>query len=126
MTDINSNIGADKINQVQNLNFAGSGAENVQPQNYTDKEIKNLDNAHSALVGRSMVKKMQKQEQPKIDPILNSPLAERVKSDLVAFKGSERIVGLSDKIFEKALENGHSYEEAAKIQQEAVEYFKGN
>ena len=57
MTDINKHIGAEKINQIPNLNFEGGKKNIAAPKNYTEKEIKNLDNDPSALVGRSMVKK---------------------------------------------------------------------
>ena len=120
MTDINNKIGSESISHVSNMNFEGNRTEQVTAQDYSDRQIENLDNNHAALVGRSMVKKMKKTSEPKFDP----QLVANIKSDLATFKGNERIVALSDKIFEKALEKGYSYEDAAKIQQEAVEYFK--
>ena len=122
MTDINKNLGADQIAKLHNINFEGakSNAEIEAPKNYTDKEIKNLDNAHSALVGRSMVKKYQK------SPLagMNPELVASVKESLSSFKGNERIIAIGDKIFDAAIAKGMSYEQAAKLQAEALEHFK--
>ena len=121
MTDFNNSIGHEKINQVSGLNFEGTKATPAAPQNYEQKEIKNLDNAHSALVGRSMVKKMQKAAAPEFNP----ELVASVKESLTSFKGNEKAVGLSDKIFDAAIAKGYSYEQAAKMQAEAAAHFKG-
>lgn len=117
MTEFN-NIGSGEIKKVQNLNFEGSkNAPSVQ-HNYEQKEIKNLDNAHSALVGRSMIKK---------SPLagMNPELIAGVRESVASFKGNERIIALGDKIFDAAIAKGLSYEQAAKMQAEAIEHFKG-
>ena len=119
MTEFN-NIGSGEIKKVQNLNFEGSKHAPSVSSHHEHKEIKNLDNAHSALVGRSMVKKYQK------SPLagMNPELVASVKESLSSFKGNERIIAIGDKIFDAAIAKGLSYEQAAKLQAEALEHFK--
>jgi len=121
MTDINNSIGADKVKQVPNMNFEGQKSISATPQNYEQKEIKNLDNAHSALVGRSMVKKMQKTATPEFNP----EVVAGVKESLASLKGNERTVAFAGKVFDVAIAKGYSYEQAAKMEAAAVEDFKG-
>ncbi|MCQ2958265.1 MAG: hypothetical protein MJ180_05120 [Candidatus Gastranaerophilales bacterium] len=118
MTDFN-NINSEKINQVPNLNFdGGMQGGNLPINNASHKEVKNLDNAHSALVGRSMIHKMEKL--PQVSP----EVAQSIKDSLASFKGNEKAVTASDAIFNAAVAKGASYKEAAELQQAAVEYLK--
>ena len=59
MKNIDSNFGGD-VGKIKGVNFERSESVPINGQIYSapQKEISNLDNAHSALVGRSMVKKM--------------------------------------------------------------------
>lgn len=120
MTDLN-NIGSDKLGQIQNLNFEGAATNDTYSvNNAPHKEIKNLDNAHAALVGRSMIKKMEKIDLPKVSP----ETLESIKSSVASFKGNEKAITASDAVFNAAVANGVSYEDAAKLQQVATEHFK--
>jgi len=116
MTEFN-NIGSREIKKIQNLNFEGSKHAPSVEHKYEQKEIKNLDNAHSALVGRSMIKK---------SPLagMDPELIAGVKESLASFKANQKIVALSDKIFDAAISSGQSYDQAAKMQAEFIEYFK--
>ena len=117
MTDINNNMGADKIQHVQNLKFDGlKPASDVQPKNYADKEIKNLDNAHSALVGRSMVKKVKKSDIPNF----SGNLADNIKADLAELKANEKTVKQADALFNAAIQKGYSYDKAVVMAREFV------
>ena len=121
MTDINNNMGADKIQHVQNLKFDGlKTASDVQPKNYADKEIKNLDNAHSALIGRSMVKKMKKADVP----AFNGELTKNIKADLAELNANEKSVKQANALFETAIAKGYSYDKAAAMAREFVDMNK--
>lgn len=122
MTDINQNVGADKLSKVSNLNFEGSKATPSAPKNYTEKEIKNLDNAHSALVGRSMIKKMQKADATQ--PAFNGQTVENVKADLSFLSKNPALVSKATAVFEAALAKGYDYAKATAIMQEFVDSYK--
>ena len=120
MTEFN-NIGPDKIGQTPNLNFEGGAINDTfNANNIAHKEIKNLDQAHSALVGRSMIKRMEKTDLPKVSP----ETMQSIKSSIASFKGNEKAITASDAIFNAAIAKGASYEEAAKLQQAAAKHFK--
>ena len=112
------NIGSDKIGQVPNLNFEGGATNDTYSvNNAPHKEIKNLDQAHSALVGRSMI---QRTDLPNVSP----ETLQSIKSSIASFKGNEKTITASDAIFNAAIARGMSYEDAAKLQQAAAEHFK--
>ena len=113
MKDIGSNFGGD-IGKISETNFdrnsvAPSGG---QIQNVPHKEIKNLDNAHSALVGRSMVKKMEK------TPHFDGEIVAKVKKDLAElqtnYAKNKKAVAVED----IALAKGVPYDKALKMGEE--------
>ncbi|MDD3593435.1 MAG: hypothetical protein PHX18_02290 [Candidatus Gastranaerophilales bacterium] len=116
MTDIhNHNI--NKLNQT-GLNFEGIQPKEAKHANQeAAKEIKNLDKAHSALVGRSMVNKTNKLA-------FDGALAKSVKADLAELNANPQAVAASNAIFEAALKKGYSYEQAASMSRIAFEDFK--
>lgn len=120
MTDINKNVGADQIAKLHNLNFEGakSTADVDAPKNYTDKEIKNLDNDHSALVGRSMIKKMSK------GPNFDGRIVGNIKADLKEFNENPELVTKADAVFNAALAKGYSYDKATAMALEFVNFHK--
>ena len=120
MTDINKNLGADQIAKLHNINFEGakSNAEIEAPKNYTDKEIKNLDLDPSAVVGRSMIKKMSK------GPNFNGRIVGNVKADLKAFEEHPELVTKADAIFNAAIAKGYPYDKATAMALEFVEFHK--
>ena len=121
MTDINNNMGADKLGKLHNINFEGNKANNTAdaPKNYTEKEIKNLDNAHSALVGRSMIKKVAKSA-----PNFDGRIVGNVKADLAELENNPMLVTKADALFEAALAKGYSYDKAAAMAREFVDFHK--
>ena len=118
MTDINKHIGADKINQIPNLNFEGSKKVFAAQKNYTEKEIKNLDNDPSALVGRSMVKKMKK------TPNFNAQTIQNIKGDLAELNANPKLIAQANAVFEAALKKGYTYDKATAIAREFVDSYK--
>ncbi len=118
MTDISNNLGAEKIKQMHNLNSERSKVIAETPQNYTKKEINNLDNDHSVLLGRSMVKKMEK------GPNLSGETAQNIKQDLAELYANPELIKQADALFEAAIRRGYSYKEAAAIAREFVDFHK--
>ncbi len=124
MTDINNNMGADKLKQVQNVNFKGlENNVNVAGKNYADKEIKNLDNAHSALVGRSMIKKSTK-TQKTADVNFNGQVAKNIKADLAELNANPELVAKAVAIGDLAMKKGYSYEQASAMAREFMDSYK--
>ena len=122
MTDINNNMGADKLGKLHNINFEGkrNNAKKAVGKNYTEKEIKNLDNAHSALVGRSMIKKVAVNDVPNFD----GQLVENVKDDLAELASNTKLIQKANAVFEAALAKGYSYEKATAMAREFVDFHK--
>ena len=118
MTDINKHIGAEKINQIPNLNFEGGKKNIVTAKNYTEKEIKNLDNDPSALVGRSMVKKMRK------TPNFDAKTIQNIKGDLAELNANPGLIKKANAVFEAALAKGYPYDKASAIAREFVDSYK--
>lgn len=113
MTDINNNFGGD-VGKIHGVDFERTAPLSGDAQIYSapEKQIDDLDKAHSALVGRSMVKKMKKA------PAFNGELAARIKGDLAAldanYAKNKKAVHLTD----IALEKGVPYEKALEIGEE--------
>ena len=113
MKNIDSNFGGD-VGKIKGVNFERSESVPINGQIYSapQKEISNLDNAHSAVVGRSMVKKMTK------TPHFDGELVSRVKEDLAEldanYATNKKAVALED----AALAKGVSYEKALKMGEE--------
>lgn len=113
MKDISSNFGGD-VGKINGANFDRSSSVSSNEQIYSapHKEIDNLDNAHSALVGRSMVHKYS--AAPKFD----GKIVENVKKDLAALDANYAKNKKSVAIEDLALEKGIPYEQAMKMGEE--------
>ena len=113
MTDINSNFGGD-VSKIKGLDFERSASVSSNEEVYSapHKEIENLDNAHSALVGRSMVKKYTK------TPAFDGRVVASVKSDLAALDADYAKNKKSVAIEDLALQKGIPYEQAMKMGEE--------
>ena len=113
MTDINSNFGGD-VNKVQRMDYDRNPSVSSNEQEYSvpHKEINNLDNAHSALVGRSMVKKYS--AAPKFD----GKIVEKVKKDIAALDANYAKNKKSVAIEDLALQKGIPYDQAMKMGEE--------
>lgn len=113
MTDINSNYGGE-ISKVGGVNFekapSFSGSEQIASGPH--KEITDLDKAHSALVGRSMVKKVSK------TPSFNAQTVANVKGDLAALDKDYKRIKQSVNLEDIAMDRGVSYEKALKMGEE--------
>ena len=110
MKEIDGNYGAD-VNKIRGVNFEGStpSSENAQIYSQPHKEIENLNNAHSALVGRSMVKKIN--TSPKFD----AKITEAVKKDLKELDENYAVNKKSVHLEDVALDKGVPYDKAMKI-----------
>ena len=100
MTDISSSFGGD-VGKIKGTDFDRNVPVSSGEQQYCapHKEIDNLDNAHSALVGRSMVKKFS--GAPKFD----GKIVESVKKDLAAldanYAKNKKSVAIEDLALQK-------------------------
>lgn len=111
MKNIDGNFDGD-INKIRGVNFDGSmpvSENGEQVYSAPRKEIDNLNNAHSALVGRSMVKKVQ--TAPKFD----AKIVEAVKGDLAELDANYALNKKSVALEDMALEKGVPYDKAMKI-----------
>ena len=125
MTDINKNIGADKINQVSSMNFEGAKINTSTQKNYTEKEIDDLNKSHSALVGRSMIKKHQKVEKTQAQEVhFDGKTVENIKSDLAELNANPALIKKANAVFEGALKKGYSYQQASAIAREFADSYK--
>ena len=110
MTDIN-NIG--KPDYAQSVNFEGNSPSSQSEVRdlSTEKEIKDLDKSHSAVVGRSMVQKM-----PKFDGRLSAD----IKNDLAELNADYATNKQAMAIADLAMQKGIPYEKALKIAEEYI------
>ena len=113
MKEIDGNYGGD-IQKLRGINFEGGMpvSENAQVYSAPHKEIENLNNAHSALVGRSMVKKASKA------PAFDEKIVESVKNDLAELDANYGKNKKSVMLEDVALSKGIPYEQAMKIGEE--------
>ena len=114
MTDINSNFGGD-VSKTNGINVdRTSPLPSYEPVSSAaaGKEISNLDHAHSALVGRSMVKPYTP------TPNFDGEIVKAVKKDLADldanYAKNKKSVALED----LALEKGIPYDKAMKMGEE--------
>ena len=110
MKEIDGKFGGD-VSKVRSVNFDGSTpvSENEQVYSEPHKTIDNLNDAHSALVGRSMVKRVQKT--PKFD----AKIVEAVKGDLAELDANYATAKRSVHLEDVALEKGVPYDIALKM-----------
>ena len=113
MKEIDGNFGGD-VNKIRGVNFEGGMPVNENAQIYSapHKTIDNLNDAHSALVGRSMVKRVQKA--PKFD----ARIVAAVKGDLAELDANYATNKKSVHLEDIALERGVPYDKAMKIGEE--------
>ena len=112
MKDIDGNFGGD-ISKIRGINFDGNAPISEKGElisSASHKEIDNLNNAQSALVGRSMVKKLQRTE-PKFD----GRLVDAVKGDLAALDENYAVNKKSVLLEDAAIKRGVPYEKALKM-----------
>ena len=113
MKNIDNNFGGE-ISKIHGVSFerntSVSGSEPVYSA--PEKEIDDLGKAHSALVGRSMVKKFS--AAPKFD----GKIVANVKSDLAALNANYAKNKKSVAIEDLALSKGIPYEQAMKMGEE--------
>ncbi|MCR4880754.1 MAG: hypothetical protein K6A44_02225 [bacterium] len=114
MTDINSSSFGGDVGKIKGTDFDRNASVSSGEQVYSapHKEIDNLDNAHAALVGRSMVKKYS--GTPKFD----GKLVASVKEDLAALDANYEKNKKSVAIEDLALQRGIPYEQAMKMGEE--------
>ena len=113
MKNIDNNFGGD-ISKIHGINFERSSSVSGSEPTYSapEKEIDDLDKAHSALIGRSMVKKYS--AAPKFD----GKIVASVKSDLAELNANYAKNRKSVAIEDLALSKGISYEQAMKMGEE--------
>lgn len=119
MTDINNNLGTDSLNKLHSVNFDGAkfDADFEIAEKRQEKEIKNLNNAHAALVGRSMIK-------PKSNLNFDKRIVGNIKADLAELESNPMLVTKADALFEAALAKGYSYDKATAMAKEFVDFHK--
>ncbi len=110
MKEIDGNFGGD-VSKVRGVNFEGGlpASESTQIYSEPHKTIDNLNDAHSALVGRSMVKRVQRT--PKFD----AKIVEAVKRDLAELDENYETNRKSVHLEDIALERGVPYDKAMKL-----------
>ena len=110
MTDINNNFGGD-ISKIHGVNFERNASVSGSEAAYSapHKEIDDLDKAHSALVGRSMVKRYSKAQS------FDGALVSRIKSDLTELDENYAVNRKSVSIEDAALSRGIPYDQALKM-----------
>lgn len=123
MTDIHNNIGADNIKKVSSMSFEGTKISSSVQKNYSDKEIDDLNKDHSALVGRSMIKKHQKVEKTQ-SVHFDGEIVKNVSADLAEFNANPALIKKANAVFEAALQKGYSYAQAAVIAREFADSYK--
>ena len=125
MTDIHNNIGADNIKKVSSMSFEGTKISSSVQKNYSDKEIDDLNKDHSALVGRSMIKKHQKVEKTQAQEVhFDGKTVENIKSDLAELNANPALIKKANAVFEGALKKGYSYQQASAIAREFADSYK--
>ena len=110
MKEIDGNYGGD-VNKIRGVNFEGGvpAHENAKIYSAPHKEIDNLNNAHSALVGRSMIKKVSKA------PAFDAKIVESVKNDLAELDANYATNKKSVNLEDAAMDKGISYDKALKM-----------
>ena len=113
MKEIDSNFGGD-VKKIRSVNFEGAmpASESEQVYSAPHKTIDNLNDAHSALVGRSMVKRIERT--PKFD----AKIVEAVKGDLAELDANYATNKKSVLLEDVALAKDVPYERAMKIGEE--------
>ena len=112
----------DKISgngQVPKIAFEGN-TETPKTETFSsssDKVIDNLDNSHSALVGRSMVKMS---KTPKFDGKLTTD----IKGDLKKFNENYDLNKKAMLLADAAIAKGMPYDKAVKVAQEFIDMHK--
>ena len=121
MTDINNNMGMDKIGKIQNIGFEGKKSASVSESGTQSKVVENLDNDHAAMVGRSMIKKISKSS---IQKNFDKALVESIKSSLKELNSNPKAVKDAILIAQLAMKRGASEDQATDLALEFIEFHK--